>query len=162
MRKLLYSLIAIATLTSCEKDSAPNTALINTKWKLIPGDYKVYDTSGVFLYDMEIKFTTQPDFFNGGEIYFFRFSNFIGATNTAIYQNEDSPYTNSFRIGNCAGIYDAQGNHWNTTDLGSRAYNIFSNDTLEFNYIQENGPYWEADDTSYHYDTIRQIAVKQH
>jgi len=152
--QLLFILSFVTT--SCKKDPAfVPTPPQPTKWEKIPGNYKVYDTSGVHLYDMRIKFYTQLNY------YFFTFINFDNGSNLAIYQDQSTPYTNTISIGNCNGIYDAHSNRWNTTDLGSYAYDLFFNDTIELNFEKDNGPYWQEDDTTYHHIVVKQIAVKE-
>lgn len=152
-------IVIFVIVSSCKKE--PENTFVHSKWDLIPGNYKVYDTSGTFLYDTKITYSTKPDS-QGGYYRFFNFSPFGEYGHTAINQNPYETDPNAFTIGSINGIDDEHYNHWVLADVGSRAYDVFTNDTLEFLFEKDNGPYWESDDTTYHHELVKQIAVKQH
>ena len=154
-------MLAVVLLTGCKKDEKPEPSNANTKWKKIPGNYKVYDSSGTFLKDMIIVYTTKPDI-NGGEIRFFRYKPFLEYGHVQVYQDASTPYSNTISFGNLVGIHDSQYKRWVITDLGSFAYDMQTNDTIEINLDKDNAPYWEEDSTTYHHEVMKLFAVKQH
>lgn len=56
MRIKLFFFLITLILFSCTKDKTPlpTTPTEPTKWEKITGNYKVYDTLGIYLYNMEI------------------------------------------------------------------------------------------------------------
>jgi len=161
MNKLLYSFLALVLLAGCKKDETPEPSSLNSKWEQIPGNYKVYDSLGTFLNDMEITYSTQPDF-NGGAIRFFKYKPFLEYGYVQVYQDATTPYSNNINFGHLEGVFDSQHNRWVITDLGSFAYDIQTNDTIEINLDKDNAAYWQEDSTIYHHEVVKLFAVKQH
>ena len=58
---MLVCFAGIALLFGCDKDKTPTTATPEpTKWQQIAGHYKVYDTTGVYLYEMDLIYIYNP------------------------------------------------------------------------------------------------------
>jgi len=166
MKKLIQMLFLILLATACGKDKplvlkTPVPAAAS-KWELIPGNYKVYDTVGTFLYDLQIAHTTgtHP---NGNRLDTLHYTNFDGNFNFSAIQSQGSIYPNNVTIGHHIQVHDSIDNRWNIYDLGTdEIYNVYRNDTIEFYFEKHNMPYWINDGTFYFYGRIKHIAVKQH
>ena len=151
-------------ITGCDKDKTPNPLKphIPTKWELIPGNYKVYDTTGEFLYDMSISYSSGTNIY-GNTIDTAHFENFDGEFDFSVIQAPISNFPNMISMGFHDSIRDGSGNRWRIFPyVPDYTYNNFLNDTILFYFQKHNTPYWLNDGTSYFYCDCKQIAVKQH
>ena len=158
--KILFVFLIIV-FVSCRKDKVQEPLVEEpTKWELISGDYKVYDTIGEHLYDMEIEYFTGMDG-SGKIIDSLRFNNFNDDFVFTQKQNSDE-VSDPVTIGVHNPIVDWNGNSWQLSGPSiSSKDNRLIDDTLflRFNltniqyYLQDLVPYYECD--------CKQIAVKQ-
>ena len=166
MRALLPILTLLLLTAACTKDKTPVPAtpvpVAPSKWDLIPGNYKVYDTVGSFLYDMQIAHTTgtHP---NGNRLDTLHYTNFDGNFNFSAIQSQGSIYPNNVTIGSYTALHDSIDNRWDIFGYSSdNEYNNFRNDSIVFYFEKQNMPYWINDGTIYFNGLIKHIAVKQH
>ncbi len=155
-------LICIMLSVACKKDKVPNTIPEPhpTKWELIEGVYDVYDTTGVYLYELKLT----PIYKENGIIDSLRFENFDGEfhfTTKQMYPDPDN-FPNYIRIGSHDTLYDANNKRWKIHSGLSDVYNNFLNDTIRLRFQKTNINYWVEDAVPYYACDCRQIAVKQH
>ena len=148
-------------LTSCRKDNVPEPIPL-TKWEKIAGTYKVYDTTGVFLYEMEIKHNLGVNQF-GLTVDSLIFKNFDGGFNFSQYQNNASNSPETFMdIGVHNPITDTFGKRWYLFVPTDTNFNTLINDTIILRFEKDNILYYLEDLVPYYSEYIKQIAVKQH
>lgn len=161
-RTLTSNLLAffIIILFSCRKDKIQEPVVEeSTKWELISGDYKVYDTLGEYLYDMEIEHKRIE--LESGQIRdSLEFINFDNDFNFLSYQ----PQINNeimVQIGSHDTLYAQDGNRWKLFSGNLGDYNTWSNDTINLRFNRTNINYYLYDLVPYYECTCFQIAVKQ-
>ncbi len=163
--KWMVALIAGIALaaTSCEKEvKGPDLPPFPTKWDFIAGTYKVYDTTGVYLYEMTL---THKIGYNqwGLEEDSLVFQNFDGEFDFTVKQEDFSDLPMYISLGMHNSLYDRQSKRWK---LGGGIYdaqsNIFKADTIQFRFSKTNINYYLSDLTPYYACDCKQIAVKQH
>ena len=162
MKQLFGILFLIAVIVGCtkEKTPAPIPTPSPTKWELVSGHYKVYDSTGVFIYEMNITHSSGYNEF--GYVDSLHFENFDGNFNVSTIQSQASPYPNNVTIGSYTSLYDSIDNRWDIFGYGSDGvYNTFRNDTIVFYFQKQNMPYWWNDGTQYFNSKLKHIAVKQ-
>lgn len=160
MLNRFFLLVGITTLMACAKDKIPVEEPVKpTKWELIEGDYKVYDTLGTFLYDMSINHL-KSQFIDFDSL---RFENL---DNNFVFGEQQSFYTdlyiNFFTFGHHSLLLDNAGNSWKMMEVGNLPYNNFQNDTIKLKFRITNINYYLSDLVPYCDTTKIQIAVKQH
>lgn len=156
----LGSFILICS-TACTKEKVPlpPEPVEPTKWEKIAGNYKVYDTLGNFLYEMNIAHIFSSEL-NVDSLYF---QNMDGNFSFG----EQQPYfgfpdLNFFRFGYHELLSDSLNNRWKMIEVGDLPYNNYYDDTIRLKFRLTNINYYLEDLTPYK-DTIKfQIAVKQH
>ncbi len=157
-------------LVNCKKEKVPTPTTVNTpkpsKWEVIPGKYKVYDTLNNFLYEMEITHLTGKDSL-GKTTDSLHFENFDGnfnitADNTwANSQPTVGQPENYFYIGNYLPLVDKNNKRWRLLDQSTPEYNALVEDTIKLRFHKCNIIYYLDDCTPYFCETVYQIAVKQ-
>lgn len=153
--------------SACKKDKVPEPIPlpVPTKWDIIPGTYKVYDSTGTeYLYQMEIKHKIGYNIY-GIQEDSLTFENFDGEFTFTSHQVDASNYPEFFiRIGNQALLYDSEMHRWKilTAANDDFVYNVFHNDTINLIFRKTNINYYLVDNTPYFSGTCKQIAVKQH
>lgn len=164
MKKLQLFIFIIYTVTAilagCKKEKIPPIAPPSepTKWEKIAGHYKVYDTTGVYLYDMDL-IHTHNNTTNRDSI---RFENFDGEftfTSLQVYFSSIPMYV---RIGGGDTLYDSNNKRWKLSAGTFTDYNNWKNDTIPLRFQKTNINYYIQDVTSYYACNCKQIAVKQH
>jgi|SaaInl5LU_22_DNA_1037371.scaffolds.fasta_scaffold05891_4 hypothetical protein len=168
--KPLYSLILLIvvcflSLFSCKKEEKVSciTEPIPT-WVRFVGDYKVYDTTGVFLYNMKISHFSGINSY-GSEIDSFFIENFIDTFDFKVHYSLNLNL-NFFDYGGHDSIPDKNGNHWfldaffndSSTPVEE---NTLINDTIIFKYRLTNIKYYLSESVPYYYCDCKQIGVKQ-
>lgn len=130
-----------------------------TKWEKIAGHYKVYDTTGVYLYEMNIVHIHVND-----QIDSLRFENFDGEFTFTVKQSSPNPsnYPNLVSIGFHNPLYDSNSKRWQLGGGAYAYYNSFHNDTIPLKFQKTNINYYISDLTPYYACDCKQIAVKQH
>jgi len=150
----------VSLIFSCTKEKTPVPVTPEpTKWEKIAGHYKVYDTTGIFLYDMNIihiHVNEQTDSL--------RFENFDGEFNFTVKQSNPNPgnYPNYVDIGYHILLYDSNSKRWKLGGATYEYYNSFNNDTLPLRFQKTNINYYISDLVPYYACDCKQIAVKQH
>jgi hypothetical protein len=165
-KHLTYT-VAIAfllLLTACKKDKVPVVHPVQpTKWEQISGSYKVYDTLGVYLYDMSIDHFSGLDT-NGQIKDSLHFVNFDGefdlkaGQSNAVIANWPRNY---FHLDSYTAIRDNANDRWDLMGLTNSIYNSLVNDTIKLRFGRNNIHYYIEDVRSYFDCTCYQIAVKQ-
>lgn len=162
MRLLFVLLSLVVFVTSCKKKQQSEPLPTLTKWDLILGHYKVYDTTGVFIYEMDITHSIGTTI-QGYRADSLTFTNFDGNFDLTAFQSQGSPYPNNVTIGSYTALHDSIDNRWDIFDFGSdEEFNNFRNDTIVFYFQKQNMPYWLNDATPYFNGNLKHIAVKQH
>lgn len=147
---------------ACKKKELPiiHTPEAVSKFDVIPGKYKVYDTLGSFLYDMEIKYKAGDSTSNSYRDSLM-FLNMDGQYNYT-YRQSNANITNLpkyyFHLGIFDPLVDTLGNR--TFFFGISAALI--NDTIEMKFQKNNIKYYLHDAVPYYACDCKQIAVKQH
>ncbi len=146
-------------LFSCSKEKTPTPATpVPTKWEKIAGHYKVFDTTGVYLYDMDLVHT-HNNVTNRDSI---RFENFDGEFTFTTKQLEASNLPMFVQIGGGDTLYDSNNKRWKVSAGISDYYNNWNNDTIKLRFNKTNINYYIQDVTPYYACECKQIAVKQH
>lgn len=146
-------------LFSCTKKKTPVPIIPEpTKWEKIAGHYKVYDTTGVYLYEMDLVHT-HNDITNRDSI---RFVNFDGEFTFTTQQEEPINLPMYVRIGGGDTLYDSNNKRWKLSAGISDYYNNWHNDTIRLRFNKTNINYYISDVTPYYACDCKQIAVKQH
>ncbi|MNJ86513.1 hypothetical protein D3C87_40130 [compost metagenome] len=156
---ILALIVGVSIFFSCTKEKTPTSVTPEpTKWEKIEGHYKVYDTTGVYLYDMDL-IHSHNNATNRDSI---RFENFDGEFTFTTQQEEFANLPMYVRIGGYDPLYDSNGKRWKITSAAFSYYNNFSNDTIPFRFSKTNINYYISDLTPYYACDCKQIAVKQH
>lgn len=162
--KQLFCILILLALTACKKDKTPEqeSTPVPTKWELIPGHYKVYDTLGNFIYEMDISHTIGSTI-EGYRVDSLTFGNFDGNFNFTAAQNQCTTFPNCIRIGSLTAANDSSENRWDIFGYNvTEEYNNFRNDTIVFYFEKQNMPYWWNDGTTFFQGNLKHVAVKQH
>lgn len=108
---ILVIFTGVILLFSCSKDKTPNSFTIPSLslWQKVHGHYKVYDTMGVYLYDMNIVHIHVSD-----KIDSLRFENFDGEFTFTVQQSNPNPnnYPNYISLGYHMSLYDSNHKRW--------------------------------------------------
>ena len=166
-----FLLLSISLLLlNCKKEKVPSPTTVDTpkpsKWEMIPGKYKVYDTLNNFLYEMEITHLTGKDSL-GKTTDSLHFENFDGnfnitADNTiANGQPSVGQPENYFYIGDYLPLVDKNNKRWRILSQTSPDYNALVEDTIKLRFHKCNIIYYLDDCTPYFCETVYQIAVKE-
>jgi hypothetical protein len=156
---LIPTIVGISLLFACTKQKTPVTVTPEvTKWEKIAGHYKVYDTTGVYLYEMDL-IHIHNDATNRDSI---RFENFDGEFNFTTQQGEFSNYPMYVAIGVHNMLFDSNNKRWKLGGVAYTYYNSFHNDTIPLKFQKTNINYYIEDVTPYYACDCKQIAVKQH
>ena len=152
-------IVGVSLFFACTKEKTPTPVTPEpTKWEKIAGHYKVYDTTGVYLYDMDL-IHSHNNTTNRDSI---RFENFDGEFTFTTQQEEFANLPMYVRIGGYDPLYDSNGKRWKITSAAFSYYNNFSNDTIPFRFSKTNINYYISDLTPYYACDCKQIAVKQY
>jgi len=153
---------AILLITSCKKDKvpAPTPTPEPTKWEKITGTYKVYDTTGIFLYEMGITHSYNSNI-NQDSLHF---SSFDGEFNiSAVQSNSDQDPEYLIIYGFHSLLYDSNGDRWKLIySIDDEYDNVLENDTIKMYFTKTNINYYIVDLVTYYACNCKQIAVKQH
>jgi len=165
----LVVLLGFASLLlfACKKDKVSKPLIpppvMVSKWEKIPGHYKVYDTLGVFMYEMDILHsdTTLPDNTHIDSLHYIGFD---GQFNFTAMQTSFSNWpVNNVRIGVHNPVIDSNNNRFRIFGYGPIVpYNNFKNDTIIFYFEKQNILYYLHDLVPYYYCNCKHVAVKQH
>ncbi len=162
--KWMVALIAGIALAaaSCKKEvKGPDLPPFPTKWDFIAGTYKVYDTTGVYLYEMKL---THKIGYNqwGLEQDSLVFENFDGEFSFTVKQENYSDIPMYVAIGSHDTLYDSESKRWKIHSGAVDHYNQLINDTIPLRFSKTNINYYLSDLTPYYACDCKQIAVKQH
>lgn len=163
MKRLFGILFLLILVAACKKDKTPKQEPdpAPTKWELIPGHYKVYDSTGVYIYEMDISHTSGLNIY-GVPIDTLHFMNFDGQFDLKIRQSNFSNFPDMITTGSQTAILDSINNRWDLFCYSpDSVYNNFRNDTILFYFQKQNTPYWWNDGTQYFNGNLKHIAVKQ-
>ncbi len=157
---ILVVVAGVCFTVACTKDKTPKptTPPEPTKWEKIAGHYKVYDTNGVYLYDMDL-IHIHNDVTNRDSI---RFVNFDGEFSFTTQQEEAINIPMYVAIGGGDTLFDSNNKRWKLNGWTLTYYNNWNNDTIPLRFQKTNINYWIQDATPYFSCDCKQIAVKQH
>jgi hypothetical protein len=161
---IICGAILIFGTWSCVKDKTPLPQIRTPEqWEKFIGDYRVYDTLGNFLYDMQIK-----HIFKGLNVYGIkRDSLVIKNFNQKLdlkFEFQAMLETNFLEIGVHHPVYDLQGKRWHVSkeyDTNNPNYNFLINDTLILYFTMSNIAFYISDAVPYYDCECKQVAVKQ-
>jgi hypothetical protein len=162
---LFFFSIVCLSISSSTKDKTPVPPVPPepTRWEKIAGNYKVYDTLGMYLYDMEIVHTNNDVLKKDTFIFFNLHNQFNLFSNQPYIPPSSDPYR--IVIGPEDPIYDKQNKRWDLFPFGeypTEGFNVWKNDTIRIKYRLTNIKYWIEDAVPYSYKIVKEIAVKQH
>ena len=151
----------ILSASSCKKEIKKiELPVPPTKWERIAGTYKVYDTTGVYLYEMKISHSHNSAV-NQDTL---KFENFDGEFNISAVQSSSSQDPEYLIIyGHHPLVYDEDGKRWKILYSIDEVYNnVLLEDTIKMNFGKTNINYYLSDLTPYYSCDCKQVAVKQH
>ncbi len=162
---LKSSLVFVLLLVSCSKDKVPIPIVSPEKpWEKFVGNYKVYDTTGVYLFDAEIQYYSGVNVYGGitDSIRILNFDNkFI--LNCFFVNSTDLNYLN---FGFHNPIKDYNNKTWgitiipddtNTVELENRLIN----NRMTLYFRKTNIMYWMNESVPYVYENVKHVYVKQ-
>ena len=163
-KRMLPIFVGILLLSACKKDKVPVPVVEEpSKGEVIAGQYKVYDTLGTYLYDMNIVHIPNPATQYSDSL---RFENFDGQFTFTQFQSNATignlpEYY--FDIGVHNPVIDTAGNRWRiwSTTAPETGYNYLENDTIVLSFEKSNLQYYIEDLTPYFQCDCIQVAVKQ-
>lgn len=170
MKPILVILLAVLFLLSCSKEKKTIPVIpprVPEQWEKFVGTYNVYDTLGVFLYNMNINHLSSTYFQNGQKIDSLILINFNDTFNLKIDFNPASPgYENTFDIGSHDSIIDYNNKSWNISTLSDdlstpMRENELINDSMIMYFRQTNIQYYINEAQPYYYCECKHVAVKQ-
>lgn len=161
---IMPALVGIILFSSCKKDKVPTPATTPvpelTKWEVIPGTYKMYDTLGNYMHDMSIQHWYALNE-NGDRKDTFQFTNFNGEFSFKNFQI-DANITNLpkyfFYVGSHQPLYDQNNDRWQLWTYNA----YYSNDSIYLSYKLHNILYYIEDTRPYESIEIKQFGIKQH
>lgn len=168
VRLLFCSFLLSLTLTACKKkivrQSYTTLDLRIDNYNKIKGDYRVFDSTGNYLYELSIK-----HIFSQYSEYGFHdtlaFEGFDGQFNFKRFQGSFSAYSDFvIHIGYQVEQVDSLNNRWKIIghfDPTGVYDNEFHDDTIRFIYRKININYYIQDLTPYHDTIIKIVAVKK-
>ena len=155
----MLTVVGVLLLLACTKEISTLTPELLTKWDKIEGSYKVYDTLGEFLYDLNIVHVPDPE---NETIDSLRFENFDGEFTFTVKQENFANMPMYVRIGVHNILFDTQNRRWKLGGAAYEHYNQFEKDTIRLRFQKTNINYYIEDSTPYFECDCKQIAVKQH
>lgn len=166
LRIVGYMAIVGLTLFGCRKDPPLEVPTVEAAadWEKFLGDYKVYDTLGVYLYDMSISHHSGINGF-GVEVDSLLLSNFADTFDLDIkfkYKSDDR----ILDIGINHPAYDHSGWRWHLSHTWNdpateEMENTLIGDTILLAFTMDNIAFYWDDGVSYFTCECRQLAVKQ-
>lgn len=161
MKLIIYLIMISVLFWGCTKDKVPEPH-IPTKYEIIAGNYKVYDTLGVFLYEMSIEHRVGQDSLGHltDSLKFVNLDNHF--TITKVQDGSTCSFKRDFLIGKHFPIMDEFNKRWWIMGLSSCEYNVSENNTIHLKFHKCNILYYLEDCTPYFDEIIYQVAVKQH
>lgn len=154
-------LIMVGILFSCTKDKVPVEELKPIAER-ISGTYNVYDSSGNYLYDMELKYVVNysvgPD-----SLIIINFDNNFSYSR---YQSSVYDEYSEFKYLSFLSPFpskDINNKSWSLSNSSSGGVydNTWRNDTIRMCFRKHNTPWWPSESVPYLDTIIKQIAVKQ-
>jgi len=159
MERILSVLAVLFVLSACKKEKVPIPVVEEpSKWELIAGDYKVYDTLGTFLYDMSIVHVP-----NEADEYIdsLRFENFDGEFIFIAKQISADNYPMHVNFGGQDTLIDSANKRWKLWGGLFDDFNNWEKDTIWMRFQKTNINYYIEDVTPYFQCDCIQVAVKQ-
>src|SRR3989338_6605394 len=141
---LLLSLCGMAAACRKDKVPAPEPPPEPNKWEVIAGHYKVYDTLGVSLYEMDIEHLPASNSMNEDSL---RFVNFDGEFTFSEQQSTASNVPQLFvKISYHPLLYDTSAKRWKIqTNTDEIFNNVWENDTIRLTFRKTNINYYISD-----------------
>lgn len=157
-RLQLVLLVVSILLAACRKDKddcSTDAVLVDGRSQFV-GQYKVYDTTGVYLYSMEILKSNDPG----------RDSLFVvnwGTRFDFYVRHEDGDMTDLFNFNPPFPSIDHLGNHWAFTREYDSAFmsSRLVDDTLRMSYVINNIAFYAEDGVPFFTWSYREYGVKQ-
>jgi hypothetical protein len=155
---ILFAVLSIF-FVQCTKDKVSISRPTEpTRWEKKAGTYKVYDTNGVYIYEMKISHL-QGNQENTDSLYF---ENFDDIFSFSYWQSPWSLSDTYINVGVHNPIMDKYGKRWHLFQETNENYNTLINDTIRLRFWKSNIQYYLTDVTPYFEGFAEQIAVKQH
>lgn len=162
MKSVLYLFVtSTILLLGCTKDKVKVVAPPKlTKYQIISGDYKVYDTLGVFLYEMSIEHINGVDSL-GNNVDSLHFNNLDNQFNLVTIQDGNACYSSNDILLGDHFDKDKFNKRWEIMGLSNCTYNVSVNNVIKLRFHKCNILFYIEDYTSYFDEIIYQVAVKQ-
>jgi hypothetical protein len=166
MKVVIYIAFLILMFHSCtkEKTCLPPIPPEPEVWEKFIGDYQVYDTNGVFLYQMEVKHHFKGVNSYGNLVDSLKLMNFADTADLAIEMRNYSDNRflgigfNDSVIGHNGQTWQFYRNSSGSTDVNYE--NTLINDTIILFFTQTNIQHWVNEGVPYYYCDCKQVAVK--
>ncbi len=158
----------ISFLSGCTKDSEdmPCTSIdVPEDWEKFIGDYQVLDEHGEFSHEMKISHVFSGDNAFGNPADSLLIENFNGLFDIR-FEYRTTVDLNNFQIGIIDPLVDKSGNRWYFSlawdDPETEVIeNILVDDTIHFNFTQDNTPYYLEDGQEFSGCGCKETAVLQ-
>ncbi|MFN6084975.1 MAG: hypothetical protein ACK476_08615 [Fluviicola sp.] len=166
MKPGYFYLFSIVILFSCTKDKTPvKEGPKKTIFENITGQYKVYDTNCVFLYEMDLTYNRANESLQWDSLVFYNFDNdfyYSKSQNTTNF--EDYVPSKLISLSSPFPTKDKNNKSWSLFNSSSGGIydNTWRNDTIRMCFRKHNTPWWPSESVPYLDTIIKQIAVKQH
>jgi hypothetical protein len=154
-------IVGVSMFFACTKEKTPTPVTPEpTKWEKVAGNYKVYDTLGEYLYNMDIIYIHD----NASNTDSLRFENFNGNFDFTVYQSFFSNWPEMLiRLGSHNPAIDKDGHSWQLVEFWPNSLdNEWKNDSIRLHFKMNNIAYWITDAIPYYSCDCKQVAVKQH
>lgn len=163
----ILSLFAFITL-SCSKEKEqiePIEVNIPEQYERFIGNYKVYDTLGVFMYDMSIIHNSKVIYPNGQRSDTITIQNFADTFDVK-YEFRNTIDKNGFDFGFHDSIVDYNNKSWGLWSLSDDTTSIVKenqllNDTMVMYFKMDNIKYYMQEAQPYYMCECKHVAVKQ-
>lgn len=166
MIKNLTILLLLLGIISCskEKEIMPEEQLEVNHWLKFVGNYKVYDTIGNFMYNMDIAHYSVIHYPNGHKTDSLVITNFADTFDLKFPFSEklDKRYLDFYSDS----LVDYNNKSWNISGLAddestTKQENAIINDTLIMFFRQTNIKFYINESQPYYYCECKHVAVKQ-
>jgi hypothetical protein len=147
-------------LSACNKKNSHQEPPVQAKWLKMSGNYKVYDSLGVYVYDLHVNHYLKG-YVDDQVVNYMQLGNLDGDFDFIVQQTKtENPNVLFINAPNSA--MDPQGHGWNLTGIYEDYWdNGYRNDTIFLRFNRNNAACYQQENVPFVSRNCRQIAVKQ-